>query len=235
MRIQPLSFVAIIVLCFGASAQGLPTWTVGPLALVGLWETSSDVVVADAKNIRALGGQTVLNPPAPASLKNRRIYWCQADLEIKDVIKGDIKPGTKKFVWGAIRSGCNLAALGRATIRGDSVVRVWFIREEASLLRPVVDGGGIFFLAINGRFEGTEKNRQEHFGELLLTPDAVAATSREYAAQFLSLADAACLVLGKEQCVERIKQLARVPDGILHGAVCKVLHDNLETLCPPAK
>lgn len=221
----------------GCSRQRYPQWKAAPLGLLGSWDRASSVVVADLQNVEAVGTQRIANPPWPVSPKLHRLYWCQGDLKVYSVVKGKIPPGGKKFLWGGTKPGCDLTDYGagaRQESKSTALTRVWFIREEGDYIRPVVDGGGgLFFFVFNGKWDDGQ-DPEKKFARLLLTPNAVGRSARDYGRRWdFEVPSTACLVLGREQCIEQIKALAALGDPLLRRRACDFLNSQFKETCSP--
>jgi hypothetical protein len=110
--------------------------------------------------------------------------------------------------------------------------RVWFLRLEGSYLRPAFDEGSAHFLGLTVPWNVQSKvSAQAQLGILLLTPDAGAGGLREYAKLIWEHADIACWLLGKPECVLRLRALSLLDDPVLRTSVCEYLEAQQQVQC----
>jgi len=229
------SLLLVILALRGAQCTGqeFPAVRYIPLTLLGAWESAPLVVVGEARNIQAVGTQKVKNLPWPAPPTVNLIYWCKATLSVSTSVKGRFPIKEKQLLWGAIRPGCNLY-LDDQNGDGRPAIRVWFVREEGDYLRPVVDGFGIYYIRFDAEWdESSTIDAEAQFGELLLTPSARSATLKDFAEGFFNPASAACFILGRERCVERIRSLAALGEPALRESACGFLKSEYRLECTP--
>jgi len=115
--------------------------------------------------------------------------------------------------------------------------RVWFLREEGGLLRPLYDGGGArAFIGFCAAWaDGDPLPPRQRVGALLLTPSADCVTApgemRHYINYLWQVGDLACLLLGKEECIRRVRSLTASLNVALRKGACEYLEKELETNC----
>ena len=220
----------------GCSRGRLPEWKALPLGLLGSWDRSSSVVVGRLQNVQYVGRQRIASPPWPSLPANVQIYWCRADLVVYSTIKGKTPDARKKLIWGGAKPDCDLTEYGRGTTnRTGPLTLIWFVREESDYLRPVVDALGVYFFAFGVAWDDQWNRDGAHqFGRLLLTPTAVGTDLSDYARRFnFELTSTACFVLGREECVSRIRELAKLGDAQLSREACAFLRSQFRDNCSP--
>jgi hypothetical protein len=226
--------LAVIAPC-GRSQEVFPEWKVAPRPLIGIegqWRRADDVIVGDVSNVIAMGTQKIDSPPWPVSPSVREIYWCEADFRADAVVKGSLPPMGKKFLWGEIRPGCNLGSF-RYGYRETSPpsTRVWFLRQEGEYLRPVVDGGGAYFVAFHWKWTDVPKEAVPRlFALLALDPVAIDLGPEEYY-MALSSVEVARSILGDKELVVQLKALATRPNAELNKQACGYLEAELRESC----
>jgi len=181
------------------------------------------VAIGEVTNIVFYGEQTVDRLPPPTMLDVHELYWCVGDFHATAVVKGESVP-TKKLLWASTIPGCKLLPDNPNHVANRSKTRAWLLREEGEFLRPTFDYGAHRFLGVFTRWEDdpTLPPRQ-HLGSLLLTPSANADTLDNYADYFWDVVDIACELLGREECVRRIRDLAALGDPKLRESACGCL------------
>jgi hypothetical protein len=157
-----LATLALMSQGAGKHTPRFPEWKPLPLGWQVLWERSPQIVIGELRHVRSFGVQTVRNLPWPAQ-DVRRIYWCQADLVTRSVIRGQVPSPGKKFLWGSGFPGCGLAPLKTDTTYGPTT-ELWFIREEKEYIRPFSD--------MRSRYVSRELGRAARSGP----PDEVCVT-----------------------------------------------------------
>lgn len=228
-RIGALLAVVASGLSFAADVpRRFPQVQVRPLTLLGVWESAPTVVVAELRNPQPAGVQRVKKLPWPAPANVNTIYWCQGNLEIKALVKGQRPGPSKEFLWGTAKPGCALTASDDSR----TVTRVWFIREEGKYIRPVVDGFGIYYINFYVPWDqSSARDPKQEFGELLLSPAARGTTPSGFSNGFFTPASTACFILGNARCIERIRALAALGDPDLRRAACDFLRSELQVTC----
>jgi len=217
------------------SQEALPEWKVAPSPLIGIegqWRRADDVIVGDVSNVVAKGTQEIASPPWPVSPNVREIYWCEADLRADAAVKGSLPPAGKKLLWGEIRPGCNLESF-RYGYREASPpsTRVWFLRREGEYLRPVVDGGGAYFIAFHWKWADVPKaDAPRVFALLALDPAAIDLGPERYYLALTSV-EVARSILGDRELAVQLKALAARPIAELHKQACGYLEAELGEPC----
>ncbi len=207
----------------GAQQTRFPAFRVGQAQLPALWERSPIVAVGDLTDVSALGVETLDHLPAPIAESVHTLYWCQATFNAVAVIKGRL-PDERRYVWGAIQPKCRLF-YGDEKSYQQHTTRIWFIREEQGLLRPIYDGGSAHFYGLFTKWsDGPKLPPRQKLGVLLLSPTAVANNAQEFAGSLWNNADLACSLLGRVDCTNRIKTLASLGEPVLRRVACDYLH-----------
>lgn len=230
------AFVALAVwispgmVCLAAQLS-FPIWRGSNVLLAGEWDASPIVAVGEVTNVREYGEQFVRTLPWPMSPEVHKLFWCQADFEVKAVVKGRLGSTSRRYLWAAPQPGCPLT-YGDDRISSRFRTRVWFLREEGRFLRPTFDGGTSWFLGLFARWEESPVlPARRRLGEFLLTPSAVSDTNKDYAAALWSVGDIACELLGEQGCAQRIRQLAKLGEPALREAACGFLEGQLREGC----
>lgn len=200
---------------------------------VGEWVRSQIVVVGEVTNISSYGEQAVSHLPYPMAPWVDKLYWCQGDFLVTAVVKGEPPVPPKKFLWASGLSGCKLYPDDPTHVASRYRTRAWFLREEGKYLRPVFDYGTYRFVGVCATWEdGAPLSARERLGALLLTPEANCEPLDSYATYFLNqVGDLACEVLGKTECVQRIRALARSGNAAMRAAACLYLKGQQQTAC----
>ena len=215
-----------------AAKRTFPDWTAEHLGLSGVWERTKFVAVGELHHVRPVGVQRPHNLPQMASPTIRQIYWCEGDFEFRELVRGEELARSRIYLWGAIEPGCKLDKEG-AVIEGESLTQVWFMREEGAYLRPVVDGGGPFFFTFHVKWEPHTAGLgpEGYFGVLLLSPRATGLSTHEYAQTFIKPAGLGCWILGRSDCIQRIRALAALANRELRDAACAFLDSQFREKC----
>lgn len=210
-----------------------PEWRGSNLEIPAEWNASPIVAVGELTNITEYGQQSVDRLPWPMSPDVHRLFWCEGDFHAVAVVKGEMHSLNEKYLWGSGMRGCKLSYGSRSGLE-KLQTRVWFLREEGAFLRPTFDGGTHGFLGLYTRWDaGPKLPPRERLGVLLLTPKSNADSLRDYAHYLWSVGDIACQLLGKSECVERIRSLATLGDPNLKTAACGYLKGQQEESCSP--
>lgn len=229
MRRLLCALVFLSLLCTGAP-QRFPEWKGSNLRLYGLWEATPIIAVGNVKNVTEFGQQTVDHLPSPVTQDLHKLYWCQGDFESIATIKGALN-AKKKYVWASVNPGCKLF-YGDLRDYSKRLTRVWFLREEGQFLRPTFDGGTAYFYGLYTKWnDGPALAPRERLGVLLLTPQANSDSLAAFADDIWGLADVACSLLAKAECVQRIRALARLGDPNLRVAACEYLKAQQKESC----
>ena len=226
--IYTLGFLSL--LSAGAPQKQFPEWRgSNNLLLYGLWEATPIVAIGNVKNVTKFGQQTVDHLPWPVTQDLHKLYWCQGDFDSIAIIKGALD-AKKKYVWASVNPGCRL--FYRDSHDSKRVTRVWFLREEGEFLRPTFDGGAALFYGFFQRWNyAPDLAPQQKLGVLFLTPNANSDSLAEFASNIWGVADVACSLLGKTECVERIRALAKLGDRSLRVAACEYLKAQQNKTC----
>jgi hypothetical protein len=217
--------VAEISLAVAVAAPQLefPTWKGKQLGLAALWQATPIVAVGDVDNVSPFGEQTVDHLPPPVIQDLHKLYWCQGDFHPVAIIKGELPNPRKKYLWASVNSGCKLF-YGNQQAHKQEVTRIWFLREEGKFLRPTFDGGSPNSYGLLTKWvDEPHVLPPEKLGVLLLTPSANSDNLREYAETIWNVADIACSLLGKSECVQRIRGLTALGNSDLRKAACEYL------------
>jgi len=135
-------------------------------------------------------------------------------------------------VWASVNPGCKLFD-GDPRDYSKRVTRVWFLREEGEFLPPTFDGGTAYFYGLFTKWnDGRALAPRQRLGVLLLTPQANSNSLAAFAGDIWGIADVACSLLAKAECIQRIRALAGLGDSDLRIAACEYLkaqqHDTCE-------
>jgi len=222
--------VLLSLLCTGAPQAGFPEWRGSNLRLYGLWEATPIIAVGNVKNVTEFGQQMVDHLPSPVSQDLHKLYWCQGDFDSIATIKGTLN-AKKKYVWASVNPGCKLF-YGDVADYSKRVTRVWFLREEGQFLRPTFDGGTAYFYGLFTKWDDAPALApRQRLGVLLLTPQANSDSLASFADDIWGIADVACSLLAKAECVQRIRALARLGDPSLRVAACEYLKAQQKESC----
>jgi hypothetical protein len=197
------------------------------------WARAPIVAVGDVTNITSYGEQPVEGLPWPGSVGVHRLYWCEGDFQATATLKGELHAAVTKFLWAYPSPGCEIYTRDRNLIASRFETRVWFLREEGSFLRPLFDGGGAHrFVGFCAKWvDGAPLPVRQRVGMFLLTPSANCTTPEDYARYLWSVGDFACALLGKRECVQRMRALARSGNTPLRTAACEYLNAQQHTSC----
>lgn len=231
-RTSIVVFIMLVLFDRRSSAQ-FSQWVAAPLTMVGVWERAETVVIAELKNTKEIGVQQLQTPlPWPTSPTVDKVYWCEGEFTAYSIIKGRYPTQGKRFIWGAIRPGCTISYANKRELNGRRVLRIWFVREEPRAIRPVVDGGGVFFLTFGADWGGPRvENPARAFAQLLLTPSANASSLSEFSRMLPSVGELACLILGRSECINEMRSLARLGNDDLKKAACAYSDLQLDAPC----
>lgn len=224
--------VLAITISIGSAQPRLPDWAAAPLGLSGVWERATFVAVGDLQNIRPLGVTRPRKLPRLASSDIPQIHWCTGDFVPQQILRGTLRAKAKVYLWGAIEPGCKLDRDARL-MPDEMLSQVWFIREEEGYLRPVVDAGGPFFFTFHVAWgpHAAGPDSERYFGSLLLSPSATGLSPEEYAQSFIKPAGLACWILGRADCIQRIRDMATTDNRKLHDAACEFLYSQFHEGC----
>jgi hypothetical protein len=236
IRVDPSSLLCFLSLlwtpiCLGA--QQFPTLRAAyQTVLEGDWRASTIVAVRDVVNARSYGERTVPGLPWPRPSKPHKEYWCVGDFQVTAVVKGDLPTTPKKYLWATVFPGCHLFPDDPHAWDNRDKTRAWFLREEGEFLRPALDYGGHRFLGVlPGWNDGPPLPAGQRLGVLLLTPVANTDTLKEYARYLGDVVDIAHELLGRVECIRRLRSLARLGNPALRDAACGYLKGQLSEDC----
>ena len=233
------AYLTIWLLCAvgcAARAQEFPEWQGGGVSVDIEWERATIVAVGNVDNVTFYGEQKVNGLPWPGSVGVEKLYWCQGDFHVTALLKGSLTK-VEKYLWPLPRPGCELYSHNPKMIASRYKTRVWFLREEGGLLRPLYDGGGArAFIGFCAAWAaGDPLPPRQRVGVLLLTPSADCVTApgemRHYINYLWQVGDLACLLLGKEECIRRVRSLTASRNVALRKGACEYLEKELETNC----
>lgn len=108
----------------------------------------------------------------------------------------------------------------------------WFLREEGQFLRPTFDYGTYRFDGVFPPWsEGPRLPPRQRLGALLLTPSANSDALDDYARYLWNVGDIACELLGKPDCIRRIRSLQSLGNAALRHSACGFLKGQLGANC----
>jgi hypothetical protein len=191
------------------------------------------VAIGDVTNIIAYGEQTVDHLPSPMAPWVHTLYWCQGDFRLTAVVKGELGAGPRRYLWASGLAGCKLYPNDPEMVASRYKTRAWFLRNDGEFLRPLYDYGTSRLVGFCVNWDdGPALPARQRLGALLLTPAANCEPTADYAQYFLEqLGDLACEVLGKDECVQRIRALSRSGEAPVRAAACEYLKGQLEVPC----
>jgi hypothetical protein len=219
--------------CRTKAEQEFPQIRASNTQLEGVWRASPIVAVGEVDNITSYGKQTVDRPPDPTIADVHDFYWCQGDFKVTAVVKGELHgPLSEKYLWASTFPGCKLLPDDPSLFDRRAKTRVWFLREESGFLRPTFDYGTHRFEGFLTKWEdGPPLPAPQRAGALLLTPSANSDQLEDYAYLLVDMGDIACELLGKGECIRRIKDLARLGNPMLREYACGFLKGQLREDC----
>lgn len=191
------------------------------------------MVVGEVTNISSFGEQAVSPLPYPMAPEVDKLFWCQGEFLVTAVVKGEMPVPPKKFLWASALAGCKLYDNDPAHVASRYRTRMWFVREEGKFLRPEFDYGTYYSVGLCATWDdGSSLPARERLGALLLTPTANCEPLESYATLFLNqVGDLACEVLGRTECVRRIRTLAHSGNAAMRAAACLYLRGQQQTSC----
>jgi hypothetical protein len=226
--------VCVLLVTGTAKAQQeFPQIRVSNTQLEGVWRASPIVAVGEVDNITSYGKQSVDRIPALTSPKVHYLYWCQGDFKVTAVVKGELPgPPSEKYLWASTFPGCKLLPDNPRSFDRRSKTRAWFLREDRGFLRPTFDYGTHRFYGFLTKWEdGPPLPGPQRVGALLLKPAANSDRLEDYAYLLVDMGDIACELLGKGECIRRIKDLARLGSPMLREYACGFLKGQLREDC----
>lgn len=210
----------------------LPRWRVNVIGFGGDWELAPAIVVGALGPGKAVGTQKIDKAPWPVYSDVHLIYWCIADFQTYAVVRGSTPAPGKKFLWASPMEGCSMEGHTDGRRWGNEpIVEVWFLREEGDFLRPIVDVGAIYFVTLHARWNYQAPDPVKQFGELLLSPEALAKTDDELVGPFFHIASRGCQVLGADLCIPRILDMSKRGNAGLRTAACNFLQSQYDVPC----
>jgi len=223
--------ILFFVLPMSSMAREFPEWRVAPIGFSGAWELASSVAVGYIGPARPLGVQWIKRAPKPVFQDEHTIHWCEADFHTIEMVRGRKLQSKQRYVWGSVSSGCIISGKERGHAgTSEDITEVWLLRAEGSVLRPVVDVGGRFFVKLHTTWQkGIDPIEQ--FGRFLLTPRALNLTDDELADSFFFVAERGCQVLGRSRCVDYIRNISMNGSPALRNASCRYLRLQLQIPC----
>ena len=234
-----LLFLAASILCpiHCAPHPEFPKWKGGSASLDIEWRNASIVAVGEITNAASYGVQAVDGLPWPGSVGVEKLYWCEGHFQVTAILKGSPSPTARKYLWAWPQPGCQLYDRDSTLLGSRYKTRVWFLREEGGFLRPLYDGGGAprFVGFCEAWDDGAPLPPAQRVGVFLLTPWANCAANSadmaDYARYLWSVGDFACLLLGKQSCIQRLRSLGHSPHAALRKEACDYLKWQLQTAC----
>jgi hypothetical protein len=209
-----------------------PQVRVGVTELEGVWIKTPIAAIGTVTDIVTYGHQVVDQLPHPTMPGAHDLYWCQGYFNAIAVVKGALKEKRRKYLWGSTLSGCELVDSNPASSEHRSKTRLWFLREEGEFLRPIFDYGSRRFAGVFTPWaEGPDLPARQRMGALFLTPFANNDTLDDYARYLWNIGDIACELLGRTECIQRIRNLEGLGNAALRESACGFLKGQLKTDC----
>jgi hypothetical protein len=213
--------------------RAFPEWRGSNTLPPGVWKASTIAAVGEVVNIRPYGEQDVESLPWPMSPEVHKLYWCEGEFRAIAVVKGELRPRARKYLWASSLPGCKLWDDNPSLIFHRFKTRVWFLREEGGFLRPPFDGGTYRFIGFFTKWdESSRLPARRQLGTLLLTPEANGDTLEDYARYLWDAGDIACELLGKAECVLQLSALAGLGNPVLRENACNFLKGQMDESCP---
>jgi len=218
--------------CCGQAEQEFPHVRVSTTRLEGVWLKSPIVAVGDVSNITSYGHQIVDSLPAPTMPDLHDLYWCRGYFNAVAVVKGELKERRRPYLWASTIPGCTLVDNDPKLVYHRLKTKFWFLREEGEFLRPTFDYGTYSFGGVFTPWsEGPPLPARRRLGALLLTPTANSDSLEDYARYLIDVGDIACELLGKPECIRRIRSLERLGNSALRESACGFLKGQLGVDC----
>jgi hypothetical protein len=187
-------------------------------------------------NVSSYGDQTVDHLQGPVSPDLHKLYWCVGDFRVTDVVKGELRARTKKYLWASVFPGCKLWLWpdNPQAVDRRFQTRVWLLREEGDFLRPTFDAGIHRYIGLFPKWEdGPPLEAHKRLGILLLTPTANSDSLEDYAGYLPLVIDIACELLGRSDCIRRIQALGNLGSPRLREVACGFMKDQFGQPCHP--
>jgi hypothetical protein len=205
-----------------------PQVRVGTAQLEGVWLASPIVAVGEVSHIISYGHQAVSHLPPPTSPEAHDLYWCQGDLSLVAVVKGQLRGSGRKYLWASTIPGCKLVDDNPKLIYHGLKTKFWFLRDERQFLRPTFDYGAHRFEGVFTPWsQGPPLPARQRLGALLLMPSANSDSLDDYARYLWNVGDIACELLGKSECARRIRLLEQLGNPALTESACGFLKGQL--------
>lgn len=229
---MPRTFLAYLALfCLAPTLtraqQHFPERREGRVLPPAVWTASPIAAVGDVVNVARYGVQRIDQPPP---MRSYELDWCEGDFRPVAVIKGELPSPPQKYLWAS--NGCELWPDNPGLVYSRFKTRVWLLREEGGFLRPTYDSGAVRFL---GLFDAWDSGKQiparQQLGRLLLKPGANSDSLEDFAKYLWDVGDIACDLLGKAECVERIRAIAALGNAALHESACGFLKGQFGADC----
>jgi hypothetical protein len=200
--------------------------------LEGAWVASPVVAVGDVSNVVNYGHQVVDRLPPPTSPELHNLYWCEGDFHVLAVLKGDLREAVRKYLWASTIPGCKLQDNNPKLIYYRMKTKFWFLRDEGQFLRPTFDYNAQLFGGVFAAWSlGSPLSPRQQLGTLLVTPSANSDSLDAYARYLWNVGDTACELLGKTECIRRIRDLQTLGNPTLRESACGFLKGQLGTDC----
>ena len=149
-------------------------------------------------------------------------FWCEANIILTDVIRGEAAAGNGKYVYFSPSPDCSRIFMYE---RGSPQQRVWFLRRENAYYRPVGDLGR-HYLAIHRplHLEGlNSEQRVQQLASLLLVPGNLGESMEEFTRSLGRSASIACNTEGIRGCLALMENLRKQERMDLNREICRVL------------
>lgn len=150
-------------------------------------------------------------------------------------VRGAVPNPGKKLLWGGGKADCDVRGYGKGATDAPGATRIWFLREESTYLRPVVDAYGVYFVGFTSAWPAADNaDLAKTFAHLLLTPAAMNKSARDYGRTWdFELPSTACFLLGRTECIEQMRALAMLGDPLLRRHACEFLNSQFREACTP--
>ena len=188
------------------------------VSLSSLWEAASFVAIGKMTDVHRTGNGQVFRPKRGSPFT---IYPCRAAFSPSSSIKGANPAALTNFFWFSVAADCPLANRFQTNSGSDKTVRVWFLRQENSWLRPIVDNAAVFLdIAPPPEMPGIDS--RVAFARSLLSPATVLIIPEAAAGRLLELYGLACAVGGERLCDELLASLQTQAPDPLKNAICRL-------------
>lgn len=231
-----LVVLAAMLLAGMIPLQPFPEWKAGQWAPLGLWEKSQLVVVGDIRQVKPYGIQVGVQLGPPVQHGYDKLYWCEGELLILAVVKGSEQRKQARLLWASLVPGCVLY-WNDSNNEMISSSRIWFLRKEGAILRPVLDygmmfrGGTTLFLEVRRPWADRPGiPLPEAFAGLLLSPEVLGDGRLELEGGGEEILYLACSALGSEKCVATLRALSKIRPST-RQMVCRYLDRAMDEPC----